>query len=233
MLDELIKPPFLGFSPEAIKFFKALSNKRNNNKKWFDKHREEYEVYIKQPMKDLIDALAVEIKKIDKDIVVNYKSIFRINRDIRFTKDKTPYKNYASAAFAFNKVKSSEIPQFYFHFTPDEFLVAGGQYSTDLNNLKKIRSYIFKNYKQYLKVIDNKEIKKEYGEVLGIKAVKTPRGYENITDKRLQEILKMTQFYIEKQYEVDVIYDASIVELIVHHLKLMRDFIKFLDDAIK
>lgn len=233
MLDELIKPPFLGFSPEAIKFFKALSNKRNNNKKWFDKHRDEYEVYIKQPMRDLIDALAVEVKKIDKDLVVNYKSIFRINRDIRFTKDKTPYKNYASAAFAFNKVKSSEVPQFYFHFTPYEFLVAGGQYSTDPNNLKKIRSYITKNYKEYLSVTDDKKIKKEYGDVQGIKAIKVPRGYENITDKRLQETLRMTQFYIEKQYKPDVVFDASIVDLITYHLRLMVEFIKFLDEAIQ
>lgn len=233
MLDELIKPPFLGFSPEAIKFFKALSNKRNNNKKWFDKHRDEYEVYIKQPMRDLIDALAVEVKKIDKDLVVNYKSIFRINRDIRFTKDKTPYKNYASAAFAFNKVKSSEVPQFYFHFTPEEFLVAGGQYSTDPNNLKKIRSYIAKNYKEYLSVTDDKKIKKEYGEVRGIKAIKVPRGYENISDKCLQETLRMTQFYIEKQYKPDVVFDASIVDLIIHHLRLMVEFIRFLDEAIK
>lgn len=233
MLDELIKPPFLGFSPEAAKFFTALSNKRNNNKKWFDKHRDEYEVYIKQPMRDLIDALAVEIKKIDKDIVVNYKSIFRINRDIRFSKNKTPYKNYTAAAFAFKRVKSSEIPQFYFHFTPEEFLVAGGQYSTDPNNLKKIRSYILKNYKEYLSVIDDKKLKKEYGDVEGIKALKMPRGYENVTDKRLHEILKMTQFYIEKQYEPDVVYDASIVELIVYHLRLMKNFIEFLDEAVK
>ena len=117
MLDELVKEPFLGFQPEALKFLKSLSNPKNNNKIWFDKHRETYETYLKQPMKDLIDTLSIEINKSYPDIVVNYKSIFRINRDIRFSKNKMPYKNHYSAAFAFGKIKSAEIPQFYFHFT--------------------------------------------------------------------------------------------------------------------
>ena len=94
MLGELIKEPFLGFQKEALKFLKDLSNDKNNNKVWFDKNRETYEIYLKKPMRDLIDTLAIEINKIDPDIVVNYKSIFRINRDIRFQKIKCPTKIY-------------------------------------------------------------------------------------------------------------------------------------------
>ncbi|MCX6164328.1 MAG: DUF2461 family protein, partial [Ignavibacteriae bacterium] len=98
MLDNFIKEPFLGFSNESLEFLKKLENKKYNNKIWFDKNREKYETYVKLPMRALIDNLTGELYKIDPSIVVNYKSIFRINRDIRFSKDKTPYKSITSAS---------------------------------------------------------------------------------------------------------------------------------------
>ncbi|MEZ4689881.1 MAG: TIGR02453 family protein [Ignavibacteria bacterium] len=137
MLDELVKEPFLGFPKKALKFLKELSIPSNNNKAWFDEHRDIYEENLKKPMRDLIDTLAIEINKIDPDIVVNYKSIFRINRDVRFAKDKRPYKEIYAAAFAFDRIKSAEIPAFYFHFDSKEFLFASGQYSMDNDYLKK------------------------------------------------------------------------------------------------
>jgi len=142
MLDNLIKEPFLGFSKESLAFLKKLEDKKCNNKLWFDKNRDLYENYIKLPMRALIDSLAGELFKIDPSIVVSYKSIFRINRDIRFSNDKTPYKNMSSASFCFNTIKKPEIPQFYFHLSPVEFLFAGGQYSLDNKNLK-YRNSIF------------------------------------------------------------------------------------------
>mgnify|MGYP003545529061 CR=1 FL=1 len=97
-------------------------------------------------MRELIDTLGIEINKIDSDIVVNYKSIFRINRDIRFSKDKAPYKSHYAAAFTFGSIKSAEIPQFYFHFNSKEFIFATGQYSMDNDYLKKIRKEIHSDF---------------------------------------------------------------------------------------
>jgi uncharacterized protein (TIGR02453 family) len=237
LLDQLIKEPFLGFQPEALKFLKALSNPKNNNKLWFDRNRETYENYLKQPMKELVDNLATEIYKIDPDIVVNYKSIFRINRDIRFSKNKTPYKNLYSAAFAFGRIKVSEIPQFYFHFTPSEFLFASGQYSTDNNYLRKIREAISKNFKDYKSIITNKEFVKKYGEVRGESLTKTPRGYEKFDsdkhDPLLIRTLKLKQFYIFKTYKPEVVLSDKVVEIIIDNINISYDFTKFLDNAIK
>lgn len=233
MLDSIIKEPFLGFDPEALKFFTSLSNKKNNNKEWFAKHKETYDTYIKEPMKHLIDTLAPQIKKIDPDIVVSYKSIFRINRDIRFSKDKHPYKNYYSAAFAFETVKSSEIPQFYFHFTPKEFLIAGGQYSSDPDKLKKIRKGIADNFADYRKIISEKKFKQEYNEVRGEKMIKMPKGFENFDAPLLLEHLKLKQYYVEKYYDVDIIHDTTIVDVIVDNIKLMHKFVKFLHNVSK
>lgn len=233
MLDELIKPPFQGFEKEAVDFLGKLKNKKNNNKEWFDKHREIYEVYIKQPMKDLMDVLAVECSKIDKDIIVSHKSIFRINRDIRFSKDKSPYKTQSSAAFSLGRIKATEYPLFYFHFNADEFIFASGQYSSDSDKLKKIRSYISKNFDEFLAIINEKNFKKMYGKLQGNSLTKLPKGYENLTDEKLIPYLKMTQFYVWKQYKPDVIFKPDIVKLITSHIKLDLNFMKFLNEAVK
>lgn len=237
MLEDLITEPFPGFEPEAVKFLKALSNLKNNNKEWFDKHRDKYENFLKLPMRHLIDYLAPEIAKIDDEIIVNYKSIFRINRDIRFSKNKHPYKDLYSAAFAFSKVKSSEVPQFYFHFNKSEFLFAAGQYSMDPVMLKKIRAYLQKHFKEFLQIINNKLFQKEFGKVQGESLIKLPKEYSstntNIIDERLSEFLKMKQFYVYKTYAVEVIFEPALVNIILNDLIVSLDFNKFLYKAIK
>lgn len=236
MLSELLNQPFTGFAKESLLFLKSLSNPLNNNKVWFDKNRDKYDEFLKLPMRNLIDDLAIEIRKIDQDIVVNYKSIFRINRDIRFSKDKTPYKNYYSAAFAFDKIKSSEVPQFYFHFSKDEFLFAAGQYSTDNDYAKKIRLSIAENYNRFMKIVSEKNFKKEFGNVQGVSLSKIPKGFENYTvpDKPLLlEFLKMKQFYVYKIFDINDVLSSNMKDDIVSGIKTTYEFTKFLHNATK
>ena len=236
MLDRLVKEPFLGFTEESINFLSKLKNKKYNNKKWFDIHRDEYETYLKLPMRSLIDALSPEINKIDENIVINYKSIFRINRDIRFSKDKTPYKTQVSASFCFDIIKKPEIPQFYFHINPDELLIAGGQYSTDMEKIKKIRNSINENYGEFKKIIADKKFIKEYKTIEGEKLSKLPKGYENIIYKKeaaLPELLKMKQYYVFITLDVKSALDNTLINTLIYHFKLMYNFMKFLNDATK
>lgn len=237
MLDQLIKEPFPGFDPKALKFLKQLSSPKYNNKEWFDKNRHTYEEYVKQPMRDLIDNLAVEIGKIDRNIIVSYKSIFRINRDIRFSKIKTPYKNYSSAAFAFDRIKSSEIPQFYFHFGPSEFIVAGGQYSSDPEYIKKIRAAVCKNFNEFKSIITDKKFLKAYKGIEGQSLTSMPRGYDNIDIKKadplLIDTLKKKQFYVWVNYKPEKVLSGKIVDIILENIELMYDFMKFLHKATK
>lgn len=237
MLDELIKEPFLGFPKKALKFLKDLSIQSNNNKAWFDENRNIYEENLKKPMRDLIDTLAIEINKIDPDIVVNYKSIFRINRDVRFAKDKRPYKEIYAAAFAFDRIKAAEIPAFYFHFNAKEFLFASGQYSMDNDYLKKIRNHIYKNFKNYKAITTDKMFAKEFGKVLGESLIKLPKGFEGLNidkeDPVLIETLKMKQFYVFKNFKADIVLNEELADVITEHIKISYDFNKFLSEAIK
>ncbi len=237
MLSDLLNQPFPGFEKKALKFLKALSVSANNNKKWFDEHRNEYEMYLKMPMRNLIDTLASEIRKIDPDIVVNYKSIFRINRDIRFSKDKKPYKTHYAAAFAFDKIKSSEVPQFYFHFSPDEFIFAAGQYSTDAVYLKKIRRGIYSDFETLKSIITSKSFVKNFGSVSGESISKLPKGFENpgqgTTDPLLIKLLMMKQYYVSKEFNPDVILSEELPELITENIKLAHDFTEYLHKVSK
>jgi len=237
MLGDLLRESFPGFDKEALKFLKDLKNPAKNNKQWFDKNRERYDNFIREPMRHLMDTLAVEINKLDADIVVNYKSIFRINRDIRFSKVKTPYKTISSAAFAFYQIKSAEIPQFYFHFSPEEFLVASGQYSMDPVFLKKIRVHIYENFDEYKAITTEKKFKSRYGDVKGESLTKIPKEYAGNPaveqNKKLQEALKMKQFYVFETYEPDVVLSEKIVKIILDNIKISHDFTKFLTDAIR
>lgn len=237
MLDELVKEPFLGFPKKGLKFLKDLSVPSNNNKIWFDENRTTYEENLKKPMRDLIDTLAIEINKIDPDIVVNYKSIFRINRDVRFSKDKKPYKEIYAAAFAFDRIKAAEIPAFYFHFNAKEFLFASGQYSMDNNFLKKIRNHIYKNFNNYKAITTDKEFVETFGNVMGESLTKLPKVYVNLDfskeDPLLIDTLMMKQFYVFKDFKADIVLNEDLADIIIDHIKISYDFNKFLSNAIK
>lgn len=237
MLGELLRESFPGFDREALRFLKDLKSPKKNNKEWFDKNRERYETYIREPMKHLIDTLADEINKIDTDIIVNYKSVFRINRDIRFSKVKTPYKTMSSAAFAFYRNKTAEIPQFYFHFSPEEFLFAAGQYSMDPDYLKKIRRYIYRNFEEYLSITNEKKFKKKYGSVQGETLSKLPSEFSSFataeTEPQLVSALKMKQFYVFEVFDPELVLDERMVGVITDSVKQTYDFTKYLTEAIR
>jgi uncharacterized protein (TIGR02453 family) len=237
MLGELLRESFPGFDKQALKFLKDLKSPSKNNKEWFDKNRDRYETYLREPMKHLIDTLSDQINKIDNDIIVNYKSIFRINRDIRFSKVKTPYKTISSAAFAFYRNKSAEIPQFYFHFSPDEFLTASGQYSMEPENLKSIRRYIFENFDEYESIVKEKKFRKRYGDVQGESLTKVPsefHGHPAVEkNAELAKALKMKQYYVFETHEPGLVLDERISKIIVESVRLTYDFTKFLTEAIR
>jgi len=233
MLDNFISEPFLGFSKESLEFFAKLKILKYNNKTWFDRNRNIYEDYLKSPMRSLLDSITPELQKYDSRIVVSYKSIFRINRDIRFKKDKTPYKNHYGAAFTYDKIKTPEVPQFYFHLSSDEFLFASGQYSTDNAIIKNIRSRIFTDKDEFLSIIQERLFKKSFGEVKGDKLLKIPAEYRNKEVDGISEYLKMKQFYVFRTYDPEVALTGDLSDIIIENIKITGEFNKFLYDSLK
>jgi len=146
-------PPFDGFPREGIGFLKRL--KRNNNRPWFEKHKQEYESSIKLPMQSLIASLHPHFQRFAPEFDINPKrSLFRIYRDVRFSKDKTPYKTHAAAHFVLRgKPKGVEGSGYYLHIEPGEVFIGGGIYMPDNDQLKKIRSAIADHSGQFLSIV--------------------------------------------------------------------------------
>ncbi len=234
MLDNFISEPFLGFTKETLQFFSKLKNKKYNNKIWFDSHREIYENQIKLPMRSLLDTIAPELKKYDPRIVISYKSIFRINRDIRFKKDKTPYKSLYGAALTYDKIKTPEVPQFYFHLSSEEFLFASGQYSTDAAMIKKMRSRIYKESETFLSMVNEKSFRENFGEVQGERLKNVPAEYKGKEyDEEIEEYLKLKQFYVFRTYSPEIALSDELAEIIIENIKITGEFNKFLNDSVK
>ena len=125
--------------PEFIQFFKDLA--ANNNRDWFHANKKNYEINVKKPFYQLTQSL---IDTCGFDLEVK-NAVFRINRDVRFSKDKSPYKNYVASVISPYGRKNMEYPGLFLHLEPGNFMLGGGCHQPSKENLSKIRSYIVEN----------------------------------------------------------------------------------------
>ncbi|WP_455393079.1 TIGR02453 family protein, partial [[Eubacterium] cellulosolvens] len=120
---------FNGFPKEFTSFFTDLA--MNNNKSWFNEHRQDYEQFVLEPSKLFVIAMGERLTELSRDInaipMVN-KSLFRLNRDTRFSKDKSPYKTNLGILFWEGRRKRMECPGFYFHVEANTLMLGDGMY---------------------------------------------------------------------------------------------------------
>ena len=121
---------FEGFSKDTVRFLAGLC--RNNDKSWFDDHRDDYDAHFVAPAKAFVEAIAARLKKIDSSIQAVPKvngSIMRINRDVRFSKDKSPYKDHLDLWFWSGNKKGWDTSGFFFRLTPARLMLGAGMHT--------------------------------------------------------------------------------------------------------
>lgn len=156
------------FSNNYMTFFKNLA--KNNNTAWFNENRKTYESDVKKPFADFVEHILKQVGKVDENIKITAAdAIMRINKDIRFSKDKSPYKLYMSAIISPAGKKDKSYPGMYFEVSPEDVKIYGGAYEVEKSTLEKIRASIIKNHKDFKKVYSDKTFKESYGEILGDK----------------------------------------------------------------
>ncbi|MBI4546932.1 MAG: DUF2461 domain-containing protein [Ignavibacteriae bacterium] len=228
-LDTEIYLPFDGFPKQGIKFLKQL--KKNNNRQWFTKHKAEYEDFVKLPMQSLIAALKTPIAKLAPEIDVNPKrSMFRIYRDTRFSKNKAPYKTHVAAVFHVKGNHWEESAGFYVHIEPGEIYVGGGIYMPDGPQLKKIRQAIADNPHEFLSIVSDDSFIRRYKTLEGDKLQRMPLGFP--TDHMMGEWLKHKSFYTGVVWDEKECYTAKFVDKIVGVYKDLLPLVKFLNNAL-
>lgn len=190
-------------TPELFKFFRQLQ--RNNNREWFQKNKARYENIVKNPLLELVSDFAPRLHKISKHLVAdprpNGGSLFRIYRDVRFSKDKTPYKTAAGIRFPHENAKNVHAPGYYLHLGPGEVFAGAGIWHPESPTLKKVRDKIVTDPTGYKRSIAGKAFKAQC-KLGGESLQRPPKGYD--PEHPLIEELKRKDFiayvpFTEKQ----------------------------------
>lgn len=197
------------FSEDYLNFFKELA--ANNHKDWFDENRNRYHKNVKEPFDAFIRDVIKMVNKHDKNVEIEPKdAIFRINRDIRFSKDKTPYKINRSAIISEKGRKDKAFPGLYLEMGPEHFRIYGGVYMPDKEQLLSIRERLVKKQSHFEKLIADKDFVSTFGELRG-EENKIVRDFkEEVTKFPL--ILKK-QFYWFKEFNPELILKENLMEV--------------------
>ena len=214
----------------TLHFLKKL--KINNNREWFDSNKTEY-LASKEIFEEFVSELIKGINKFDKKVSLDLKPkdcTFRIYKDVRFSKDKTPYKNNMSASINPGG-KKSNIPGYYFHLEPDGCFLAGGVYMPMPDVLKAIRQEIDYNPLPLINVLKSASFKKEFNGIDEEDKLKNPpKGFNK--DHAHSEILKNKHFIVSRKFENKVILKKEGLSKTLDSFKAMYPFLDYLRKAI-
>jgi uncharacterized protein (TIGR02453 family) len=216
---------FAGFSPKAITFLRQL--KKNNSREWFTPRKEEFESLLKQPMLELTGMVADQMRSFAVDYVMEPKrAVHRIYRDVRFSKDKSPYKTNISAMFWRKGLPKNLSAGFYFSLSGELFELAGGLYMPGPDELTAIRRAIADDPAGFKKQIDAKPCVKLMGPCRGDSLTRDPKGYE---DHPAAELLRRKQFFYFTEQPSSIATQPGLEKQIVKAFKAMAPAIEFMN----
>ncbi len=221
----------MALSKEYISFFKQLA--ANNNSEWFNANKKRYEQYVKEPFYQLVQEVIDLMKKLDPAINTEPKDcVFRINKDIRFSKDKSPYKNYMAAVVSRGGRKDTTTPGIYFHIEATTLDIAGGSYEPEKDDLAKIRKAITKDPKRVNKILQAKKFVDLYGGLGGDRYKVLPPELKGTAE--LVPVLYNKSFHYEKEYKGEsFVTRTDLAKFIVDHFKAAEGWNAFLSEALK
>lgn len=217
--------------PGTLKFLKEL--KKNNNKPWFDKNRGRYEV-ARKDFEIFIQQVIDKLSQSDPDLenLIAKKCMFRINRDIRFSRDKSPYKKNFAASLD-KGGKKSGLAGYYFHLEPGDSFLGAGIWQPEPASLKKIRQEIDYNADELKKLLSSKKFRSVYpglytGEDVQLK--KIPAGYEK--DNPAAEYLRFKSWMVITPVTDQVLTSKKLLKFTLDAFKTAQPFVKFLNRSL-
>jgi uncharacterized protein (TIGR02453 family) len=202
--------------------------KLNNNKPWFEKNRSKYEIARAEYL-GFISKLANDIRKIEP-IPENppAKYIQRIYRDIRFSKDKTPYKSHFSSII--ERGQENRNCPLYIQIQPGRSMIGGGIWDPSAQTLKMVRQEIDYNSSTLRKITNTKAFLKYFGKISGVRLTRPPKGYE--ADNPSIELLKFKQLYVERSFDDELVLSRHLIPEILKTYKAALPFFAFFDTAL-
>ncbi|NND52305.1 MAG: DUF2461 domain-containing protein [Flavobacteriaceae bacterium] len=208
---------------EALLFFKKL--KKNNNRDWFNEHKKEFKT-VEAEVKECYNKIFEDLNKHDE---VDKLKFFRIYRDVRFSKDKTPYKTHFGGSF--HRKKPELRGGYYLHLSPNnESFIATGFWEPHKDDLFRIRKEIEVDDKPLRKLINKKSFKDIWGDFVGDEVKTAPKGFSK--EHPAIDLIKKKQFIFTKKYTDKEVLDANFLKDIDKSFKAIRPYFDFMSDVL-
>ncbi len=218
--------------PQTLKFLKGL--KKNNNKAWFDKHRADFEA-ARIDFSNFIQLVIDELQKTDPTITGTMAKdcIFRQNRDIRFSKDKTPYKVNFGASIKRGGRKSL-YAGYYFQLEPGNSFFGGGMWMPEAPQLKNMRQEIDYNWDEFQNILQATKFKKIYGDLYkgdDMRLSREPKGYEK--NNPALEYLRLKSFFADTFLPDEELVKSTLHRKTVEGFKAIQPLLEFINRTIE
>jgi len=215
---------------ETIDFLKKL--KKNNSKEWFDNNRTNYST-AKENYLEFVSEVLQKMKSIDITLqdIQPKNCVFRINRDVRFSANKDPYKTNFGASFS-KGGKKIACAGYYFHLEPGACFIGGGYWMPMADDLHKIRQEIDYSFDEFKKIINEKKFINYFGSLDNKeKLVRPPKGYEK--DNPALECLKLKNFIVMSTIDDSELLGDGLIKKVIAHFQAMKPLVDFLNRAIE
>lgn len=218
--------------PTTFRFLKNLS--KNNTREWFEKNRKHYEL-AKEDMLQFTDSVIKALGRKDPFIapLIAKDCIYRINRDVRFSKDKSPYKNHMAASLM-RDGKKSDFAGYYIHIEPGDCFIGGGKYMTTPEIMRNIRQEIDYNWKEFKGIITNKKFASVYGGLdksAELSLSREPKGYEK--DNPAIEYIKLKSWIAMAPLSEEDLCGKDAVKKVVNALEALQPLLNFLNRSLE
>lgn len=218
------------FETDYIDFLRSLS--ANNNRDWFQENKKHFKAQVETPFHAFVDDL---IKRMRRHLggledIEAKQCVFRIYRDVRFGKDKTPYKNHMSALISASGRKGMDLPGIYIQSSGEDLRLYTGAHHVEKDALHRLRTAIMKDPKGFRKVITGKKFVDVFGAVLGEKNKRLPKEFQ---EAALEEPLLFNKsFYYFKKWEAEAILEPGIAGELIKSYQAANSVNEFLYKAI-
>lgn len=214
--------------PSTLHFLNILS--RNNNRDWFNENKELY-VAAKEEILLFVETLIEEVATFDEDIlkIDPKKALFRIYRDTRFSKDKTPYKTHFGIGLGMSKIK--KISGYYVHIEPGKSFLAGGVFQPESAILKEIRREISTQSEEFMRIIENENFRNNFrGLSTENKLKRIPTGFDK--ENPMGEYLKLKNFIVTHPISDEQVLAKNAVQYISEIFRTIKPLNDFLEKPI-
>ncbi|HWP85126.1 MAG TPA: DUF2461 domain-containing protein [Terriglobia bacterium] len=218
------------FPKEGMAFLRQL--KRNNNREWFQARKESYERFVRAPMAEIILAVGEALRRFAPEMVADPNvSLYRIYRDTRFSRDKTPYKTQAAAVFPVRGLPKNSGPGLYFHISPEEVLIGGGIYLPEPQLLRAVRQAIAARPEQFLRIVEGRAFRRAFGGLEGEQLKTMPKGFS--PDHPAARYLRYRQFLFGEQHPAALATTPRLLPALLRCFERGMPLIRFLEEPAR